>query len=234
MLPLLYEPLFWVFPVSAFSFLLMAFLIFRGARKASPSPLIKSFLVLAWFGLSHGIAEMIDWVRFIQKAAGAPASNGLMVLAQVFGLVSFVLLWQFGLSIYDNHHYNRRFVKAAPSLLAGAFLVAMWFLAIADVQQIGLWARYCLGFTGAALSAFSLYKLGETVRPLEDKKLDRGIQLAVASFTGYAIFGGLLVTPLGPVPIQFFRAGCALLMAFASFAIVDFYRFVKTSTPERV
>jgi two-component system phosphate regulon sensor histidine kinase PhoR len=218
------EPLFYIYFIYGISFLTMAGLIFRGMRSATSLALVSSFSMLAAFGLTHGIAELTDWVRFIGQKLGLPENTGLLYTSQIFLILSFVLLLQFGVNILTYKSERKGFVRAVPSLLVVVFLVVVYFFRISDIRQVGLISRYSFGFAGSALSAIMLFRLSNAMKPLGNKNMDRGLAAAAAGFTVYAICGGLIVTPLFGLPIQLFRAVCAFVIAVASASILEIFK----------
>jgi len=218
------EPLFYIYLIYGLSFIVMASLIIGGIKRATSLTLVSSFSMLAAFGITHGIAEMVDWVRFIEQKLGQPASAGLLYASQIFMMLSFALLLQFGINVLSYKSSHRKSLRAIPVVLVVAFLTAVYFLGISDISQAGLIARRSFGFAGSALSAIMLFRLSNTMRPLGNEKLNLALIVAAASLAVYAICGGLIVTPLFGLPIQVFRAVCAFVIAVASASILDIFK----------
>ena len=222
------EPLFYIFFIYGLSFLLMAYLIIKGARPASSTPLIMTFYMLALFGITHGVTEIVDWIRFIVKTLGVTEIRTLTYVSQIFLVVSFVILLQFGVNLLTYRSQNRSAYRAIPLVLVGVYGAIIVALGITDIIKIGLIGRYCFGFAGALLSAIALFVVGKTLKPLGNQKLDRGLTTAAAGFICYAVFGGLIITPIAGIPIQLFRSACAVTIAFASFAVIDIYQYAES------
>ncbi len=51
--------------------------------------------------------------------------------------------------------------------------------------------------------------------------ITNGLIVTGTGFVCYAVFGGLVVEPIPGLPIQLFRAGCALTIAVYSFTILE-------------
>jgi hypothetical protein len=228
MAKLVVEPLFYIFFVYGLSFLLLAFLILKGAKDASSGPLIVAFYMLALFGVTHGVTEIIDWIRFILKTLGAAEVRPLTYLSQSFLVISFIFLLQFGTDLLTHRSEKKSVLRAVPVLLAGIYAVVILAMQITDILRIGLIGRYSFGFAGAALSAIALVMVGNAMKPLGNRKLVRGLDIAAAGFACYAVFGGLIVTPIAGIPIQLFRSACAVTIAFSSLAVIDIYKYVET------
>jgi hypothetical protein len=222
------EPLFYIFFIYGFSFLLMAYLIIKGARAATSAPLIIAFYMLALFGITHGVTEIVDWIRFIVKTLGVAEIRTLTYISQIFLVVSFVFLLQFGVNLLTYRSENKSAYRAIPLILLVVYGAVILALGITDIIKIGLIGRYSFGFVGALLSAVSLFVVGSAMKPLGNQKLDRGLTIAAAGFICYAVFGGLIIRPIAGIPIQLFRSACAVTIAFASFSVIDIYQYVES------
>jgi hypothetical protein len=226
--------LFWVFLLYALSFFAVAGIIIASGRRAADNPALRAFLILAGFAGTHGLAELLDWVRFVLVTLNQPAPEWIRAAAQGLCLVSFVMLLQFALAVREIINVGTRLYRLVPAALFLVFLAAMRALGVTELADLALFGRYAFGFTGAALSAYSLYKFGESVQPLEDVKLNRGVGLIAAGFAAYAVFGGLVVTPLAGIPIQAFRAACAGTVALGSISVVASFKYMKPDSAESV
>ncbi|HUL00351.1 MAG TPA: hypothetical protein VLX29_05780 [Nitrospirota bacterium] len=218
------EPLFYIYLIYGVSFLVMAGFIIRGITRATALTLVSPFSMLAAFGLTHGITEMIDWVRYIRQALSQSENAGLLYASQILLVISFVLLLQFGINLLTYKNSQSKGPRAIPSLLVLFFLAAIYIFGISDISQIGLIARYSFGFAGSSLSAIMLFRLSNTVKPLGNKKLNRGLIVSAVSLAAYAFFGGVIVTSLFGLPIQLFRTVCAFVIAVASASILEIFK----------
>ncbi len=218
------EPLFYIYFIYGVSFLVMAGLIYRGIANATSMALVSSFSMLAVFGITHGTAELVDWVRFIRKTLGHPESIALVYASQLFLIVSFIVLLQFVINLLTYKNSRGKWLRAIPSLLAVVYLAAVFSLGISNILQAGLVARYTFGFAGSALSAVMFFRLNGAMRPLGNKKLGQGLTLAGASLAVYALVGGLIISPLFGLPIQMYRAVCAFLIAISASSILEIFK----------
>lgn len=224
---LLAEPLFYIFFIYGVSFLLVFYLVMKGAMRSTSVPLISSFVMLAFFGLTHGITELVDWVRFMVKTVTAREIVFLTYLSQAMLITSFVILFQFGINLLSYDSSRKHILKKLPTILFALFIVIVFFMGISDILRIGLLSRYSFGFTGSLLSAIGLFKLVPLMRPLGDDKLSNGIVIAAVGFACYSVFGGLIISPIAGIPVQLFRAACALTIAFSSFSVIEVYKYIK-------
>jgi hypothetical protein len=218
------EPLFYIYFIYGISFLVMAGLILRGIKRATSLTLVSSFSVLSAFGLTHGITEMIDWMRFIRYELDQSESAALLYISQILLILSFVLLLQFSINMLTYKNSQRKSPRAIPSVLVVVFLAVLYFFRISDISQAGLLARYSFGFAGSALSSVMFFRLRNTFKPLGNKKLDRGLIVTAAGFAVYAVCGGLIVDPLFGLPIQLFRAISAFVVAAATSSILYIFK----------
>ncbi len=223
---LLVEPLFYILFLYGVSFLLMAYLIARGARRAASVPLVSSFSLLALFGLTHGITEMLDWITLVVRLVVTPSVAAWVFLSRLFLVASFVILLQFGVQLLVSCRGGRRALRFLPAAALGVFLVVVFVLRLADIERIGLLGRYCFGFSGAAVSSAALFTLSRTIAPLGNRRLARMLTVAGAGFACYAVFGGLIVKPIAGVPVQLFRSACAITIALSVAASLDIFQYV--------
>jgi hypothetical protein len=215
---------FYIYFIYGVSFLSMAVLVIAGITRATSYTLVSSFWLLAAFGLTHGVTEIIDWLRFIGQTHGHSENLGLLYTSKIFLIFSFVLLLQFAVNVLTYKNSQSKRPRAIPSILVVVYLAALYLFKISDIRQAGLIARYSFGFVGSALSAMSLIPLINTMKPLGNKKLNQGLIALAVGLAAYAICGGLIVTPIFGLPIQLFRAGCAFSIAVASASILEIFK----------
>jgi hypothetical protein len=217
-------PLFYIYLIYGLSFLVMAYRIAGGMKRATSIALVSSFFMLVLFGVAHGIAEIIDWIRFINKTLGNPENPVLFYASQFLLISSFVFLLQFGINLMTYKSARKGVFRAIPAVLFAVFAVVLVALGISDIPTIGLIGRYSFGFIGAAVSSIMLFRLGITMKALGDRKLVQGLNLAAIGFACYAVFGGLIIAPVIGLPVQLFRAICALTISIASSFILGVFK----------
>ena len=221
---ILSQPLFYIFLVYGISFLVMSYMVIRGIRNATSITLVTTFYVLAVFGITHGITELIDWSRFILKTSGTADVGILKYLSQSFLILSFVVLLQFGVNLLTYKNENKRAFRLIPGILVVAYLVALFTFHTNDISQAGLIARHGFGFAGALLSGIALCTLANSMKALGNPRMIWGLLLCAVGFVFYAIFGGVIVTPIVGLPIQLFRAACAFVIAISSFWFLGVFK----------
>jgi two-component system phosphate regulon sensor histidine kinase PhoR len=215
---------FYIYFIYGISFLSMAALVITGITRATSYTLVASFWLLAAFGLTHGITEIVDWLRFIEQTSSSTSSVGLLYVSKIFLIFSYILLLQFGINVLTYKKTQSKSPRVIPTILVVVYLAALYVFHITDIRQAGLIARFSFGFVGSVLSAISLIPLINTMKPLGNKKLNRGLIVLAVGLAAYAICGGLIVTPVFGVPIQLFRAICAFSIAIASASILEIFR----------
>lgn len=223
------EPLFYTLFVYGVSFLLMSFVVYRGIRNASSSAFVNTFYMLAGFGLMHAITELIDWLRFILKSSGAGESDVLLVLSEACLITSFVLLLQFGVTLLTYRSKNKDIYRSISALLFVAYIAYTFVIGPTDISltRTGRIARHSLGFPGSLLSGLAFFGLAKSMNIVGHARLTRGLIVIGIAFVCYAIFVGLIVEPVGGIPVQLFRAACAVTIAAYSFSILEIFTVSK-------
>ena len=218
------QPLFYIYFIYGVSFLTMAYVVFRGVRKATSMVLVTTFETLAAFGLTHGIREMIDWVRFILKTNGHGEIAWLDFSSDAFLILSFVVLLQFAVNLLSYRSGRKMAYRLIPGLLVAVGIVALVATRTYDHHQVGLFVRRSFGFGGALLSGVAFCKLAVAMRAVGNARVEGGLVLGALGFFAYSVFGGLIVTTVAGHPVQIFRALCAFTIAVASTLILGIFR----------
>lgn len=231
---LLAEPLFYIFFVYGVSFLLLAYLVARGTAGSGSVPLIAAFRMLALFGLTHGVTEMTDWVRFVRKTLGAPEMAALTWLSQVCLVLSFVLLLQFAVNLFTAQAISSivPVVRLLPLAALLAYVAVVLVRGMTDPLAIGLLGRYVFGFASATLAAIALLTTASTLSVLGDRRLTNGMYVAAVAFACYAVFGGIIVKPVAGAPVQLYRSACAVVIALSCFSMIRLSSTVASAPPE--
>ncbi len=218
------EPLFYIYFIYGLSFMVMAYLIVNGISRATDITLVSTFYLLAFFGLTHGTTELVDWIRYMVKMSGSAPMPFLAYVSQTLLVISYVFLLQFAVNLATYKTERRGMIRSIPLLLLAVYIAALFVLRVSDVLRAGLIGRYAFGFLGAGLSALMLFRLGRTMKPLGNGKLVGGLTVSSVGFGCYAVFGGLIVQPIAGLPVQLFRAVCALTIAISSASILDVFK----------
>ena len=220
------EPMFYIFLVYSASFLLMSFVVFHGIRRASSTAFVNTFYLLVGFGLVHGITELIDWLRFILKANGAGESVVLLILSESCLITSFVLLFQFGVTLLTHKSDKQNIYRSLTAFICIAYAAYILIIEPTNISLLGSRhiARRTLGFPGSLLSGFAFFSLAKSMKVMGYPRLIKALVITGMGFVCYAVFGGLIVEPIAGVPVQLFRAACALTIAVYSFSILEIFK----------
>ena len=218
------EPLFYILFVYGVSFLLMSFVVLRGTKKASSIAFVTTFYLLAGFGLVHGTTELLDWLRFVFKTGGAGEFRVLIVLSQSCLITSFVLLLQFGVTLLSYRSEKKNIFRLLPAVLFIVYVAYILIAGVSHIREAGLIARRSFGFFGALLSGMAFFSLAGSMKVIGHPRLTNGLVVTGIGFVCYSVVGGLMVEPLAGLPVQLFRAVCALTIAVSSLYILEIFR----------
>lgn len=230
-------------------YFLMGFGILLKNRQHSRFRLAKSLHWLALFGIFHAIA---DWGHlFIPIQKGYASEQAYIILRTtriVINAISFMFLFQFGISLWQQTKDTLSKLKYLPAALfllwfAQLFLYKSIFIIDGDplwwVRASDIWSRYLLAFPGALLSGYAILHQREEFRKYGQTKFISMLKIAAASLFLYGVTGGLFV-PRGLVslaeiinaeffftltglPIEVLRAGAGLLMSFSMLKIIQVF-----------
>lgn len=228
-----------IFLIYGLSFLVLGLTIFVLPREDSRFSLVGSIWLLGVFGISHGCLEWMD--LWTMKVCGA---NPFVDAAKPFVLlVSYFFLVEFGSRLVRDSLPATLRASAVRWLLdarihislLGGILVAA-YLSDNFLPSLVIWSRYLLGFPGSILAGagfllYCHYRIRPVLTQTEFLPMKHACYVAAFAFIAYAVFGGLVV-PRAPsfpanwlnqenfqvvlgVPVQLFRAACALLVTMA-------------------
>lgn len=211
--------------------------------------LARSLSWLAAFGFSHGLHEWGYVFIPLQHTYLAPPLVDLLRACQALLLaISFACLFQFAIELlrpFPARWRWLRFIPAAGLLIWVAWAFGPAFAIASDVRtwqhQVDIWARYGLGFPGAALAAYGLWH--EAAAATSDGNLHqvrRALRTAALALAVYSVLGGLVV-PTGPhlpgprfsttlieqwliIPVPVLRAGLGLILAVAIIRGLEVFR----------
>ncbi len=222
------EYMLWVFFFYGLCFIILALAIFLKKKQTINKDLITNFYMLALFGITHGLAEWMDWIRlFISKynIAGGQIIflDGLKI---VLVTISFLFLLQFGINMMIKQIKKYHWLKGIP---IGAGLAFFWTAIYTNTffTKTELAVRFSFGFIGALLTCYAFILMARKFNSLQLKRLTVNSALLALTFGAYAIFGGLITTTFLGIPPQVFRMITALLAAYAVFGILDVFELER-------
>lgn len=232
------------------AFLLLGVVSLIEGRRKSEIKIISSLPLLGYFGLLHGFAELAKMFSLL------PSENlGITIVFlekfEAFSVISsFIFLLLFGTKLINKNLTVKwgTYISTTASL---AFILSLVHIALADpfaerIDNIIIYARYFFAFPGAVMGGIGIL--------LESKNLENGeyaeitnIYKSIAyALLAYSVLGGLIVTPHSEglanilntdvflhyvgIPIQIFRAACAVALAILSVKSLDIYEFENKKT----
>ena len=226
-----------VFFIYGLAFVTMGIAIWVQPQKKSEFKLANILWLLAGFGLIHGTNEFLDMWGIIK------GRSPVLDLVRGFTLlISYLFLFEFSRRLFRicEQKYLEKITKLFGwwlTLIIGLCVFIFGFMS-ADFWKIGaIWARYLLGFPGGLLISFGFvlyYKYEE--KELKALKVKKYFFCASLFFLVYGILGGLIVPKAGffpanwlntdsflslvRIPVQVFRAVCAIIIAWATYGIL--------------
>lgn len=224
-----------IFFIYGLGYLLMGIIIIVHPKKGSEFRIADSIWLLAAFGLTHGLNEHLDMWALIKGRHPALDMIRWFVL-----IISYIFLFEFGRHlILITSPKSSEWRKNAAKLMGwwlvpciGLFILLKGLLS-SDFWLVGsIWTRYLLGFNGSfliGLGFYFYYKDNEV--NLKSLNVKKYFFIFSMTFYAYGILGGLVVpkSDISPsswlntesffavvhIPVQFFRAICALTAAWA-------------------
>ncbi|MHB8881952.1 MAG: sensor histidine kinase [Thermodesulfovibrionales bacterium] len=246
-------PLYVYMPIIYFiygiSFFMLGVTIAAERVTSSATDNLKLFVLsplgyLSGFGLTHGMAELMDMSSIIYYDLIPP----LKIIRLLLMPVSFYFLFCFGVLYMRQNGPGptvpswRRFCRSVvlPRALFGIWCVIVaWFFVrngFSDewLDKGDIFSRYILGVPGSLAAAASLFsRKGKA----SGKRQRRALLVASLGFVFYAVVGGLIVPAatffpasvlnyesfdsLSPLPAQLFRTLCAVVITIA---LLRFFR----------
>lgn len=225
------------------AFFVMGLVIWLESNRTSEFHLTRVFGLLAGFGIIHGLHEWFEMFQKLSEAGATtiPAwlLNDYVRLAHL--IVSFLFLIIFGVSLlFSIHQKDGREHKVA--LLAAGMLFVIWLASVLITRQIyqpshedfvrsmDVLGRYILGIPGALLAAWAIVLEQRSIGHQNRVRFGRDLQWAAWALILYGVVGqifapksflfpsniinGQMFLDTFGIPIQFFRATEAVIMAF--------------------
>lgn len=223
-----------VFFVYGLAFFVMGLIIFAQPRKARSDSVFRLsdiIWMLAGFGVIHGVNEWLDMVTIIR----GHSSNAWSYIRVTTLTLSYVFLFEFGRRLIRLS--LKKFLNKWITLLISILVVAFIFI---SNQEESIWPRYFLGFPAGMMTAFGFYLYYRSNKALlEPFGLRRDFFIAAISMGVYGVLGGVIVPKadfvpasiinnpsflnLIGIPVQVFRAGCAILLAWSVWSILSIF-----------
>lgn len=231
-----------VFFLYGLAFVLLGIVILVQPKKESAYSLVHILWLLGLFGLTHGVQAWLDLQEYISGITPNLKAASTLLLAS-----SYFFLFDFGRRLIRLCAESLRY-KSLILNLTGRWIyiplgVAMLFGMAGMIdfwQGLEIWSKYMFGFTGSLLTGigFLLYKQIE--RPIHFAMTGYFITAGLI-FLLYSVFSGLIpqrgdffpanvlneqtFLSATHIPVQVFRALCAVIASFAMGNIVRIFNF---------
>src|ERR1700676_1703311 len=240
-----------VFFIYGLAFFLLGIAILLQPRLGSAFNIGNSLWLLAGFGLLHGLGEWMDMFLTLGDTYWTPLGTEVIKIASFyFGAASFVCLLQFSLRIIFQNRSKNEFLERTAWIASLFFLVRVTSYGVSTGFS-GQWLLlsqilmcYLIGLPGAILAAIGFWQQRKSsdIQGLSSYRVDRSLMGMAAVFALYAFFAGLVVpsAPFFPasvfnsatfqdvvgLPVQLFRAACALPMAYFITGILNIFKLL--------
>ena len=225
-----------VFFVYGLTFFTLGTAILLYPKKDSQFRLAQNLNLIAFFGILHGLNEWMDMFRLIQPVEPAPlAIVRLMILPASF---SFLLLFGVKAVIEEKGKYSA--LKTAPIVL----LIAWGTITALSSRKLlmgDIAARYLIGVPGIVLTCYALLLYMQQIIDQTQAVTARAIKITIGAFIAYGFFSGLIVPEAKffpasifnyrvflnatGVPVQLFRALCAIVLCYSFAQILKIFEW---------
>lgn len=206
-------------------------------KKGSAFKLANYLWLIAGFGIVHGVNEWVD--MFIGIGEPFPL-QALKIIRMITLAGSFLFLLRFGTKVIVETKKKYRFLEILPVVL---FII--WAVILVSSKQRFLTgditARYLLCVPGTFLTALALFLQIPQFKKTGLNSIVRNLLLAAVTFVLYGVLAGVVVKKANffaanflnydtfqnafGVPVQIFRAVCAIVMAFSTTYILSVFRW---------
>ncbi len=212
----------------------------RGSRLKLAEPL----QYLAIFGFAHGTHEWFElYLVFQRDVMSAEQVLMVKVFGFIVGVISFVFLMEFGLSLLSRtiggrYRYWSRWLQVVIIIVWLGMVIILWYrdhsLQLSFIGQVDIVTRYCLALTGSIITALALAAYSRKAKRLSETTA-KNILLAGVFFLLYGIFAGLIpsktILPYLNAPVELLRM---LSAVFITFFIVKALNIFDIETREMV
>ncbi|MHC4467193.1 MAG: PAS domain-containing protein [Planctomycetota bacterium] len=219
------------------AFFALGLVIVAYPKKGSMFKLAKHIWLIAGFGLLHGVNEWLDMFMSI----GEPFPPDVLKIVRMITLVgSFLFLLRFGTKVIVETQKKLHFLEFVPVVL-----FALWvFVLVISKERLlvgDITARYFLCAPGAFLTSLGLFLQIPQFKKTKLQVVVWNLQLTAATFLLYGILAGLIVKKapffganflnydmfisIFGVPVQIFRAVCAVVLACTMAYVLSIFRW---------
>jgi signal transduction histidine kinase len=230
-------------------FFVLALAIALQSWRHSRLALARNLQWLAAFGLTHALYEWGDvFIPFQEQYMPRPLIDFLRSLQAILLAISFACLFQFGVEMLRPLPGRQRWLRLLPSIVLLIWVGWSFGPALAIATDLPQWhvttmiiARYGIGFPGALLAAYGLWRQArEIATTIQLLQVRRTLCVAALALGGYSVLGGLVVLP-GPffpasrlnttqvenlilIPMPVFRGVLGLVLTVAIIRSLEAFR----------
>jgi diguanylate cyclase (GGDEF)-like protein/PAS domain S-box-containing protein len=209
----------------AFFILGLSILIYP--KKNSSYAMANKLWLIAFFGITHGLNEWVDMFILIDR-------HMQVMPVKIFHLilmpVSFFFLLQFGTTVLSEDKKKLSALRILPVVLPLAWLLIVMTSSNPFLDG-DIWARYLMGIPGTFVTSAAFFLHVKEFRKSGAASVASYIRLTASAFLFYGFLSGFIV-PVADffppsvlnyalfmdkvgMPVQVFRALCALLLTFS-------------------
>ena len=226
-----------VFFIYGLAFFVLGLAILIYPKKGSAFRLANHLWLIAGFGLTHGINEWLDMFIMIQTP-GAP--EVLKVLRMITLPISFLFLLRFGTRVIVESRRKYRLLEFFPLVLFGIW-VGIFVLSEQHFLMGDIWSRYLLCAPGTFLTAAAMLMQTPQFEETKMRSVVKNLRFVAITFACYGVLAGLIVKKADffganflnydmfrdtfGVPVQIFRAVCAMAIAVSTTYVLSIFRW---------
>ena len=225
------------------AFFTMGLAIWMESNRTSEYRIARAFWLLAGFGIVHGVHEWFEMFQKLSESGAANIPDALLLneIRIPHLVLSFLLLMVFGVRLlYSTHRRDKNENKFALAVAGVFFLI--WLVSVLITRWVydptqqelldasDVLSRYILAIPASLLAAWAIVLERKSYLKQGKAGFGRDLQWAAWALIVYGIIGQLfpkesilfpstiinseLFLEIFGIPVQFFRATQAALMAF--------------------
>ncbi len=247
-----------VFFIYGLAFFFLGTAILLKQDKRSTLRLRSLLLLLAGFGLLHGVSEWSDMFLTLGETYWTPfLFRTIKIIGFYLGLGSFVFLLAFGVRSVALDNARFKWLERASLIASLLFAVVVSLHGIRTglsnqwYVTSGVLMRYLLAFPGSLLAAAGLFRQSQSpeIKDINSSAVLRNMRGVAVVFAVYALLAGVIVpkAPFPPatfinytsfenmfgLPVQIFRAACSVLAALFITGILNAFSAVAYEELEK-
>ncbi len=243
-----------VYSVYGLAFFSMGLAVWLEGGRATDPRLRRALRPLIIFGLIHGAHEWLEMFQQLGLFNGTWATGEAWEALRLGIIVwSLIPLATFGALLFALNERLHNMARMTPIVLLGIWILGAYGIRAGAPTpddlwpMLNVWTRYSLGLPGALLAAAGLIVQQREFRRAGMGRFGQDSLWAAVAFMWYGVVGQVFVraSALPPsnvinqdlfaswfgIPIQLFRAGCAVLIAMF---VIRFLRAFEVEAQRRL